>query len=254
MKWSSAYTDFKAATNRVQEISNRIKELDNEKEWLSREMEMVNNYLESLAVQERVEKKWEEDNLDATEAGMAVAEEKNLKDDNAAGNLAALKKHYKGDPTQVSNAVSSCKSMEYAINQLMLLIDFCERDDKLAEEVVKKQWANDTLLHIKCSVLGFCERSGMTLSGNKGEGDNHLDKRSSIECGLAMEVCEAFDVFANFVKHRMKLTEEDDLDRQVNSVVRNIADLLSKLRGRSYLTLSSQAKTYPIEVGLWMIS
>ena len=40
MKLSLASTDFKVATNRVQEISARIKELEIEKQSLSQEMEM----------------------------------------------------------------------------------------------------------------------------------------------------------------------------------------------------------------------
>ena len=75
----------------------------------------------------------------------------------------------------------------------------------------------------------------MALSGNKGDADVHLDKRSSIKCGLAMEVCKAFDLLVVFVKHWMKLTKEDNLDSQVISVVRNIVDLLDRLRKRTYV-------------------
>ena len=159
---------------------------------------------------------------------------------NARWRADQLQNLYKGDMTLVSQAISSCESMDNAMD---LLDDFAhgclkdmiyKHDDKLAKEVKNKQFAVGLLEYVNGKVLGFCKRSGMALSGNKGDADVHLDKRSSIECGLAMEVCEAFDVFAVFVKRRMNLTKEEDLDRQVNSVICNIADLLDRLRKRTY--------------------
>ena len=107
-----------------------------------------------------------------------------------------------------------------------------KRNDKLAKEVENKQYAADFLKYTNGKVLGFCERSGMTLSGNNGEEDNHLDNRSSVECGLALEVCEALDVFTVFVERRMNLTKEE-----VNSVI--CTDLLDRLLQRTYFRLSA---------------
>ena len=140
---------------------------------------------------------------------------------------------YKGDMTLVSQAISSCESMDEAMDSLDCFMHGClkdmifKRDDKLAKEVENKQYAADFLKYTNGKVLGFCERSGMTLSGNNGEEDNHLDNRSSVECGLALEVCEAFDVFNVFVERRMNLTKEE-----VNSVI--CTDLLDRLLQRTY--------------------
>ena len=73
MKLSLASTDFKAATNRADELLIIFQELDKELNCVMRSYAKIEQELvKFLSVQERVEKKWE--------------------DDNAAGNLAALKK------------------------------------------------------------------------------------------------------------------------------------------------------------------
>ena len=63
------------------------------------------------------------------------------------------------------------------------------------------------------------------------------DNRSSIECGLAMEVCEAFDLFVDCVKHQTWLTKDEAMVTLVTSV-NLISNLVNKLREQNYSRLS----------------
>ena len=66
-----AYIDFAVAT-KIEDLNMRIRKIKDKMEWVTEKMKTCGHIQESHAVQERVEKEWEEDN--------------------AAGNLAALEK------------------------------------------------------------------------------------------------------------------------------------------------------------------
>jgi hypothetical protein len=158
----------------------------------------------------------------------------------------ALKKHYKGKLLQVSKANGSCEQMdemmdkmEYAMmKRLEDIINMGDDESKLTEDVKKKEVANftDVLNDCKLSTLDVCGRSGMQLSGKKTD-DEKPDPRSIIECSLAMEVGEAFEVFAKFVKNRLKKT--DVIDTRVNSTIDMLQNLLKELNERNLKTISA---------------
>lgn len=158
----------------------------------------------------------------------------------------ALKKHYNGKLLQVSKANGSCEQMdemmekvEYAmvkwIEDIMALGD---DKSKLTEDVKKKEVANmtDVLNDCKLSTLDFCGRSGMQLSGKKTD-DEKPDPRSILECSLAEEVGEAFDVFAKFVNNRLKQTEV--ADTRIKSAIDALQKLYNELHERNEKTIKA---------------
>ena len=158
----------------------------------------------------------------------------------------ALKKHYKGKLLQVSKANGSCEQMDEMMDKIEYgmmkwledIINIGDDESKLTEDVKKKELANftDVLNDCKLSTLDFCGRSGMQLSGKRTD-EEKPDPRSIIECSLALEVGEAFDVFAKFVKNRLKKT--DIIDTRVNSTIDMLQNLLRELNERNLKTISA---------------
>eukprot|EP00934_Nitzschia_sp_Nitz4_P001588 Nitzschia sp. Nitz4//scaffold64_size103689//38157//44477//NITZ4_004432-RA/size103689-processed-gene-0.77-mRNA-1//1//CDS//3329556118//1588//frame0 len=157
----------------------------------------------------------------------------------------ALKKHYKGKLLQVSKANGSCEQMDEMMEKIEFgmakwLEDILYMGDdksKLTEDVKKKEVANftDVLNDCKLSILDFCGRSGMQLSGKKG-GEGKPDPRSIVECSLAEEVAESFAVFTKFVNNRMKQT--GIVDTRIKSTTDMLGGLLTELRERNLKTIA----------------
>jgi hypothetical protein len=158
----------------------------------------------------------------------------------------ALKKHYKGKLLQVSKANGSCEQMddmmdkiEYGMMKWLEDINNLGDDkSKLTEDVKKKEVANftDVLNDCKLSTLDICGRSGMQLSGKKTD-DEKPDPRSIVECSLAEEVMEAFEVLAKFLTNRLKQTEV--VDTRIKSTVDMIQKSLKELHGRNINTIKA---------------
>eukprot|EP00529_Nitzschia_sp_RCC80_P002260 CAMPEP_0113508630 /NCGR_PEP_ID=MMETSP0014_2-20120614/37128_1 /TAXON_ID=2857 /ORGANISM="Nitzschia sp." /LENGTH=1734 /DNA_ID=CAMNT_0000404373 /DNA_START=378 /DNA_END=5580 /DNA_ORIENTATION=- /assembly_acc=CAM_ASM_000159 len=158
----------------------------------------------------------------------------------------ALKKHYKGKLLQVSKANGSCEQMDEMMDKIEYgmmkwlddIINMGDDESKLTEDVKKKELGNftDVLGDCKLSTLDFCGRSGMQLSGKRTD-EERPDPRSIVECSLALEVAEAFDVFAKFVKNRLKKT--DIIDTRVNSTIDMLQNLLRELNERNLKTISA---------------
>ena len=79
----------------------------------------------------------------------------------------------------------------------------------------------------------------MQLSGKRG-GEEKPDPRSVIECSLADEVSEAFDVFSKFVSNRLK--ETGIIDTRVKSTIDMLKGLLGELRERNASTTKALGK------------
>lgn len=152
----------------------------------------------------------------------------------------ALKKHYNGKLLQVSKANGSCEQMDEMMEKLEFgmmkwiedIILLGDDKSKLTDDVKKKEVANytDALNDCKLSTLDFCGRSGMQLSGKKG-GDSKPDPRSIVECSLAQEVADSFDVFTKFVTNRLKQLEF--VDTRIKSTIDMLNGLFSELRERN---------------------
>lgn len=162
----------------------------------------------------------------------------------------ALKKHYKGKLLQVSKANGSCEQMDEMMDKIEYgmmkwlddIIHMGDDKSKLTEDVKKKEVANftDVLNDCKLSILDICGRSGMQLSGKKTD-DEKPDPRSIVECSLAEEVREAFDVFAKFVTNRLKQTEI--ADTRIKSTIDMLQNLLKELHERNLKTISALGGT-----------
>ncbi|KAL3921978.1 MAG: hypothetical protein SGILL_002456 [Bacillariaceae sp.] len=158
----------------------------------------------------------------------------------------ALKKHYKGKLLQVSKANGSCEQMddmmdkmEYGMmKRLEDIVNMGDDKSKLTDDVKKKETANftDILNDSKLSTLDICGRSGMQLSGKKTN-DEKPDPRSIVECSLAEEVREAFEVFAKFVANRLKQTEI--ADTRIKSTIDMLQKLLKELHERNLSTIAA---------------
>jgi hypothetical protein len=158
----------------------------------------------------------------------------------------ALKKHYKGKLLQVSKANGSCEQMddmmdkmEYSMmKRLEEIINLGDDTSKLTDDVKKKEVASftDILNDCKLSALDICGRSGMQLSGKKTD-DEKPDPRSIVECSLAEDVREAFNVFAKFVTNRLKQIEI--ADTRINSTIDMLQKLLKELHERNLNTMSA---------------
>mmetsp|Transcript_31980 Transcript_31980/g.36758 ORF Transcript_31980/g.36758 Transcript_31980/m.36758 type:complete len:1182 (-) Transcript_31980:446-3991(-) len=156
----------------------------------------------------------------------------------------ALKKHYKGKLLQVAKANGSCESMDEMVEKIeygmmkWLEDSILMGDDKskLTDVVKKKEVANisNVLNDCKLSILDICGRSGMQLSGKKTD-EEKPDPRSIIECSLAHEVLESFDVFANFVTNRLK--EIEIADTRIKSTIDMLKKLLKELHERNVKTI-----------------
>jgi transcriptional antiterminator Rof (Rho-off) len=157
----------------------------------------------------------------------------------------ALKKHYKGKLLQVSKANGSCEQMDEMMDKMEYgmmkwledIINMGDDKSKLTDDVKKKEVANftDVLNDCKLSILDICGRSGMQLSGKKTH-DEKPDPRSIVECSLAEEAREAFDVFAKFVTNRLKQTQIDDT--RIKSSLDMLQNLLKELHERNLKTIS----------------
>ena len=157
----------------------------------------------------------------------------------------ALKKHYKSKLLEVSKAHGSCEQMNEMMDKMEFGMMKClnnivptEDRTKVSDGEKKKEVAAamDVMNDIKMALLDLCGRSGMQLSGKKSA-EEKADPRSIIECSLAEEVNEAFDVFANYVLNRSK--ETDVNDSRVNSTVDMLQGLLRELNERNLRTLSN---------------
>ncbi|KAL3924894.1 MAG: hypothetical protein SGILL_000759 [Bacillariaceae sp.] len=158
----------------------------------------------------------------------------------------ALKKHYKGKLLQVSKANGSCEQMddmmdkmEYGMmKRLEDIINMGDDKSKLTDDVKKKEVAGftDVLNDSKLSTLDVCGRSGMQLSGKKTD-EEKPDPRSIVECSLAEEVREAFDVFTKFVGDRLKQT--DNADTRIKSTIDMLQKLLKELHERNLKTIAA---------------
>jgi hypothetical protein len=177
----------------------------------------------------------------AMQEALALAKEKKANERSDA-----LKKHYSGKLLQVSKANGSCEQMDDMMDKMEFgmskwIEDFITLGDdksKLTEDVKKKEVANftDVLNDCKLSILDFCGRSGMQLSGKKG-GDQKPDPRSIVECSLSEEAAEAFDIFTKFVNNRLKYTGV--LDTRIKSTLDMLKGLLTELRERNIKTISN---------------
>ena len=188
-----------------------------------------------------------------------------MKEKKASERGDALKKHYKGKLLQVSKANGSCEQMDEMVDKMEFgmmkwvedILRMGNDKSKLTEDVKKKELAkySDVLNDCKLSTLDICGRSGMQLSGKKG-GAGKPDPRSVIECSLAEEVSEMFDVFAKFVSNRLKQT--GIIDTRVRSTIEMLKGLLAELRQRNVRTIkklgaerlprSRPLKTHPIMI------
>lgn len=158
----------------------------------------------------------------------------------------ALKKHYSGKLLQVSKANGSCEQMDEMMDKIEYgmmkwledIINLGEEKSNLAEDVKKKEAANfmDVLNDCKLSILDICGRSGMQLSGKRTD-EEKPDPRSVIECSLALEVAEAFNVFCRFVTDRLKQTEVSDT--RINSTIDMLQKLLKELNERNQKTIKA---------------
>jgi transcriptional antiterminator Rof (Rho-off) len=158
----------------------------------------------------------------------------------------ALKKHYKSKLLQVSKANGSCEQMDEMMDKMEYgmmkwledIINMGDDKSKLTDDVKKKEVANftDVLNDCKLSTLDICGRSGMQLSGKKTD-EEKPDPRSIVECSLAEEVREAFDVFAKFVTNRLKQNQIDDT--RIKSTLDMLQNLLKELHERNLKTISA---------------
>ena len=177
----------------------------------------------------------------AMQEALALAKEKKANERSDA-----LKKHYHGKLLQVSKANGSCEQMDDMMDKIEFAMmkwidDFIILGDdksKLTEDVKKKEVANftDVLNDCKLSILDFCGRSGMQLSGKKG-GEQKPDPRSIVECSLSEEAAEVFEIFTKFVNNRLKHTGV--LDTRIKSTVDMLKGLLAELRERNVKTMSN---------------
>ena len=156
----------------------------------------------------------------------------------------ALKKHYKGKLLQVSKANGSCEQMddmmdkmEYGMMKWLDKIVRMEDRTKVTEDEKKKEVGAimDVMNDVKLSLLDTCGRSGMQLSGKKSA-EEKPDPRSVIECSLAEEINENFEVFGKYVLNRMK--ETGVIDSRVKSTVDVLKGLLRELNERNLRTIS----------------
>jgi hypothetical protein len=169
-----------------------------------------------------------------------------LKEKKANERSDALKKHYKGKLLQVSKANGSCEQMDDMMDKIEFgmtkwleeIINMGDDKSKLTEDVKKKEVGNftDVLNDCKLSILDICGRSGMQLSGKRTD-DEKPDPRSIVECCLAEETREAFDVFTKFVTNRLKQT--DVADTRIKSTFDMLQGLLKELHQRNVGTISA---------------
>ena len=155
-----------------------------------------------------------------------------------------LKKHYKGKLLQVAKANGSCESMdeivekmEYGMTQwIENSLNMGDDKSKLTDDVKKKEVVkiSNVLNECKPPIREVCGRSGMQLSGKKTD-DEKPDPRSIIECSLAEELSEAFDVFTKYVFDRMK--EIGLNDQRVKSTIDMLKKLLDDLHLRNIKTI-----------------
>lgn len=177
----------------------------------------------------------------AMQEALALAKEKKANERSDA-----LKKHYKNKLLQVSKANGSCEQMDDMIDKMEFgmmkwiddIISLGDDKSKLTEDVKKKEVANftDVLNDCKLAILDFCGRSGMQLSGKRG-GEDKPDPRSLVECSLAEEAADAFDIFTKFVNNRLKQTGV--LDTRIKSTIDMLKGLLTELRERNAKTISN---------------
>ena len=156
----------------------------------------------------------------------------------------ALKKHYKGKLLQVAKSNGSCENMdemvekmEYGLTKLLEeSIRMGDDKSKLTDVIKNKEVAkiSDVLNDCKLGTLDICGRSGMQLSGKKTN-EEKSDPRSIIECSLAEEVLETFDVFRKYVTNRLKKIEV--LDTRVKSTIEILKELLDELHQRNIKTI-----------------
>mmetsp|Transcript_28963 Transcript_28963/g.69928 ORF Transcript_28963/g.69928 Transcript_28963/m.69928 type:complete len:2087 (-) Transcript_28963:128-6388(-) len=169
-----------------------------------------------------------------------------MKEKKANERADALKKHYKGKLLQVSKANGSCEGMDDIMDKIEYgmekwiedILDLGDDKSKITDDVKKKELAkfSDVMNDCKLSVYDFCGRAGMQLSGKKTK-DEKPDPRSAIECRLAEEVQESFEIFATFVENRMKKTEI--MDTRIKNTTNDLRGLLTDLHGRNVKTLAA---------------
>jgi len=155
-----------------------------------------------------------------------------------------LKKHYNGKLLQVAKANGSCESMDEIVEKIEFgmsqwienSMNIGDEKAKLTDEGKKKEVMkiSNVLNECKPPILDLCGRSGMQLSGKKTN-DEKPDPRSNIECSLAEEVSESFDVFSKYVFNRMKKIELTD--QRVKSTIDMLKKLLDDLRERNVKTI-----------------
>ena len=155
-----------------------------------------------------------------------------------------LKKHYKGKLLQVAKANGSCESMDEIVEKMEYgmaswiedSMNMGDDKSKLTDDVKKKeiQKISNVLNECKPPILDICGRSGMQLSGKKTN-DDKPDPRSIIECSLAEELSEAFDVFSKYTFNRMK--EIETTDQRVKATIDMLKKLLDDLRVRNVKTI-----------------
>ena len=167
-----------------------------------------------------------------------------MKEKKANERGSTLKKHYKGKLLQVAKANGSCESMDEIQDKMEFgmaswMEDAFGSDPKKASEDAKKKEmgkVSNVLNECKAPILDMCGRSGMQLSGKKTN-DEKPDPRSIVECSLAEELCEAFDVFRKYVFNRLK--ELEMTDQRIKSTIDMLGNLLEDLRGINAKTLKN---------------
>ncbi|KAL3943228.1 MAG: hypothetical protein SGBAC_002718 [Bacillariaceae sp.] len=169
-----------------------------------------------------------------------------MKEKKANERADALKKHYKGKLLQVSKANGSCENMDDIMDKMEFgmdkwiedILDLGDDKSKITEDIKKKELAkfSDVMNDCKLSIYDFCGRAGMQLSGKKTK-DEKPDPRSAIECRLAGELQETFEVFATFIENRMKKTEI--MDTKIKNTTNDLRSLLKELNERNVKTLAA---------------
>jgi len=152
----------------------------------------------------------------------------------------ALKEHYRGKLLEVNKAKGSCNTMEAIVRKIELAMERW-MEDRMNIEMRKSLRSHDmkikeaasfieVLSECKLGIIAICSRAGMQVSGKKTEA-SFIDPRSALECFLADEVKETFDVFAKFVLERMeRLAIRDE---KIRSMIAALSGLLSELKERN---------------------
>jgi len=155
-----------------------------------------------------------------------------------------LKKHYKGKLLNVAKANGSCESMDEIVEKMEFgmtswiedIIHAGDDTSKLTDDNKKKEVVKiaNVLNEIKTPIVDVCARSGMQMSGKK-TGEEKEDPRSIVECCLAEEVLESFEVFGKYVTDRLK--EIEIADTRIKSTINQINKSLEELHARNVKTI-----------------